>query len=942
MRRLTGLLLVVVLSAIPSFAQISSPPESLKLPGMSFPGTITRDAQGIPRVDALTRNDACFLQGYLHARDRLFQMDFTRRAVAGTLAELLGDAGLANDVQSRAIGLDRAANASLEAISPKARAALDAYAAGVNAGIASQALPPEYGALELSRVQPWTAWHSIVVAKGIAFGLSFDLSDIDRTVALLTYQGAGQALGFDGTKLFFEDLFRSAPFTTASTVPDASATSGSSSGVEIHAEPPRSPLVQAEVERAAAAIRPATLALAQEWLAELRQSPFFQPVLDDRYASGSNEWAVHGSRTTSGKALMANDPHLALDTPATFYPITLRAGDLAVTGIGFAGVPFVIQGRNLHIAWGSTVNPMDVTDVFQETVTPDATAPIGFSTVHGGKKEIIFPYLQTFRKNNVGNGTNDDLSVVPPSASIPQATLVVPRRNAAIVKFDPANGTALSVQYTGLYATREIEAFMIWNEAKNLDDFRNGLQYFDFGSQNWSYQDAQGNIAYFTSGEMPIREDLQAGKVTGLPPYFLRNGSAGNDWVRNVGPSATQATLADILPFSEMPQIVNPPAGWFVNANNDPAGTTLDNDPLNQLRPGGGIYYLSPGYDGFRGGRVTQMMRQKLQNGGKVSFEDLKQMQADVVMIDAQYFVPHILAALANAQATGANPALAQLGAHPAVNAAVNRLHEWDFSTPTGIPEGYDAADVNGQRSAPSQGEIDASVAATIYSVWRGQILKNTIDGVLAAGPLPAPDGATALNALKNLFDTFPQRGGHGASGVNFFNVTGVTDAAARRDIIVLKSLADSIALLASDEFKPAFNNSTDLNDYRWGKLHRVVFDHQLGGPFSIPPAGGAFPPPLAGLTGIPVDGGFGVVDASAHNTRAATLNGFMFGSGPNRRYAGESGSGTLRSENVIPGGTSGILGSARYFNILPLWLTNDTYPDSLEPLPRLFPWGGN
>jgi penicillin G amidase len=940
MRRFTGFLLVIALSAIPSFAQISMPSETLRLPGMSFPGTITWNQYGIPRIDAFTRNDAYFLQGYVHARDRLFQMDLSRRTAAGTLAEVVGDAGLPTDIQIRAIGLDRAANASLQAASPRAVEALEAYAAGVNAGIASQPLPPEYGALELTKVEPWTARSSVLVGKLIAFGLSFELGDIERTVALLTYQAAGQALGFDGTALFFEDLFRSAPFTSASTVPDALAASNSSGGLETHAATDEPILVKADIERAAAEIRPETMALAQQWLAELRESPFLGPILEDRFFYGSNMWAVHPSRSASGKALMANDPHLALDVPATFYPITLRAADMAVTGIGFPGVPFVVQGRNMNIAWGSTVNPTDVTDVYQETVVPAPGTPIGFGTRHGDATEMIFPYLQTFRKNNIGNGTKDDLTVVPPSATVPQATLVVPRRNAAIVQFDPAKGTALSVQYTGLYGTREIDAILIFNEAKNIEDFKRGIELFDFGAQNWSYQDVQGNIAYFTSGEVPIREDLQAGKVTGLPPYFIRNGAGGNSWIPSFAPSATRSTLAEILPFNEMPQIVNPP--WFVNANNDPAGTTLDNNPLNQLRPGGGIFYLAPGYAGFRGGRATQMMRQKVENGSKATFDDMKQMQADVVMIDAQYFVPHILAALNNAKASSNNPFLAQLGAHPGVNAAVLRLANWDFSAPTGIPEGYDAADVNGQRSAPSQAEIDASIAATLYSVWRGQILKNTIDGTLTGGPvaLPTPPHHQALTALKRLFDTFPQRGGHGASGVNFFNVTGVDDPAARRDIIVLKSLADSLALLASDAFKPAFNNSTDLNDYRWGKLHRIVFDHPLFGPFSIPPAGGAFPPPLAGLTGIPVDGGFEVVDASSHNARASTLNGFMFGSGPNRRYAGESGGGTIRSENVIPGGTSGNVTSSRYFNILPLWLTNDTYVEVLEPLPNRFPWG--
>lgn len=940
MRRLTGLLLVTILFATPSFAQIASPTETLKLPGMNFSGSITFDAQGIPRVDALTRNDALFLQGYLHGRDRLFQMDFTRRSVAGTLGELIGDAGIPNDVQSRALGLDRAARASLQAMSMQARSALEAYAAGVNAGIGSQALPPEYAALELTKAAPWTAYDSILVAKGIAFGLSFDLGDIDRTIALLTYQGAGQLLGFDGTKLFFEDLFRSAPFTSAATLPDATASSADPGPVQALALTESNPLDLDAIEKAAAALRPETIALAQKFVEDMKRSPFFGPIVEDRLSFGSNEWGVHGSRTTSGKAMMANDPHLALDTPATFYPITLRTPQMTVTGMGFAGAPFVIQGRNLHIGWGSTVNPMDVTDVFEEEVVVDPAAPAGLSTVYDGKKEILFPYLQTFRKNNIGNGTNDDLTVIPPSASIPVATLVVPRRNAAIVSLDAAAGTALSVQYTGLYGTREIEAFMIWNEARNLDDFKRGLQYFDFGSQNWSYQDVEGNIAYFTSGEMPIREDLQAGTVNGLPPYFIRNGRGGNAWIPNPVPGPTQATLAQILPFEEMPQVVNPPAGWFVNANNDPTGATLDNNPLNQLRPGGGIFYLSPGYDGFRAGRVTEMIREKLAGNGKISFEDMKQMQADVVLIDAKYFVPHILAALDNAKATGAHPVLAQFGAHPAVNAAVSRLASWNFSTPTGIPEGYDAADVNGQLSAPTAEEIDASVAATLYSVWRGQILKNTIDIVLAQGPLPSPDGALALTALKNLFDNFPERGGRGASGINFFNVPGVDDAAARRDILVLKSLADTFTLLSSDAFAPAFGKSTNPDDYRWGKLHRIVFDHRLGGPFNVPPAGGAFPPTLPGLSGIAVDGGFGVVDASAHNPRAATLNGFMFGGGPNRRYAGESGGGTFRSESVLPGGTSGIIGSPRYINILPLWLTNDTYQHTLEAMPPLLPWG--
>src|SRR5947208_11439137 len=139
-------------------------------------------------------------------------------------------------------------------------------------------------------------------------------------------------------------------------------------------------------------------------------------------------------------------------------------------------------------------------------------------------------------------------------------------------------------------------------------------------------------------------------------------------------PQPQQALPFEILPYSEMPQIVNPSNGWFVNANNDPIGQTLDNDPLNAQRPGGGIYYLSPGYDGFRAGRITQLVRQKLANGGKFSVADMQSIQADTVLVDAEVFVPFILTAMANAKAAGADATLAALGGNPIGCAAVAHL----------------------------------------------------------------------------------------------------------------------------------------------------------------------------------------------------------------------------------------------------------------------------
>jgi penicillin amidase len=916
MRRYISAAACALLAVTSLHAQPSAQGVVQTQPGLKAPAQLITDANGITHVNAVNEEDAYFLQGWVHARDRFFQMDSNRRLASGTLAELLGNAALSSDVQLRTIGLRRAAVRSFTALNPATRASISAYTRGVNAWLAANPLPPEYSALELTRADAWTDVDSVVIGKLIAFGLSFDL-DIDPTIAYQSYLQAGQALGFDGNALYFEDLFRSAPFDPAATVPDASVSAAAAAKASLRAPLP--------VDGKAAE-------LARGWSDKLRGIPLFQRLRDRDERDGSNLWAVSGRLTTSGRPMIANDPHLALGTPSTFYPMGLvLPGRVETFGSGFPGIPGVVQGYNRNIAWGTTNNAIDVTDTYQEQLVPDTSSPSGLSSVYMGQREPVIRIPEVFHANQPGNGIANDVVVIPPGGQIPPATLIIPRRNnGPIVNLDPATGAALSVQYAGFSATRELDSFFLINRARNLDEFKAALQYLDFGSQNFVYADDRGNIAYFTTGEMPLREDLQAGTVSGAPPWFIRNGQGGNEWIALANPPQNQALRYAVLPFAEMPQIVNPPAGWFVNANNDPAGLTLDNNPLNQLRPGGGLYYLAYAWDrGFRAGRITDRLRTEFALRSRVSFEAMQSIQADVKLRDAEYFAPWIVNALARAQAQGANPALAALGTNAAVIEAVGRIAAWDRTTPTGLTEGWDAGKPAG--TSPTIAQIDNSVAATIYSMWRSRVLGNTIDAVLGTpSGLPKPDSQSVVNALRHLLDTFDTNGGVGASGINFFNVPGVPDAADRRDIVLLKSVQEALAQLASDAFKPAFNNSPSQADYRWGKLHRVVFAHPLGGPFSIPPAGGAFPPPLTGLAGIPTDGGYNTVDASSHSPRASSANDFMFSAGPVRRFVGEVGPGRTRAESIWPGGTSGVLGNPNYTLFLPKWLPNEAVPLAL------------
>ena len=500
--------------------------------------------------------------------------------------------------------------------------------------------------------------------------------------------------------------------------------------------------------------------------------------------------------------------------------------------------------------------------------------------------------------------------------------------------------TALVLQYTGFHATQELQTFSIWNRAENLADFQAGLDQFDVGSQNWAYADTAGNLAYFSSAEMPLRTDLESGAVAGLPPFFVRDGASGlNNWIDDPAKSQGQAIPFEILPFAEMPQTVNPANDFFVNANNDPAGTTLDNDPLNQTRTGnpGAIYYLNPGYAlGLRAGRITRLIEDEIASG-KVSFQEMKEFQANTQQLDAELLVPFLTTAFTNASEAGAPAQLAALAGDPEIVEAVGRLALWDFSTPTGLDEGYDASDFHGHRiplhpHGGGSAEIDASVAATIYNMWRGFAVRNIVDARLAGFGLGA-GSSEALKALHNLLDQSPYTG-VAAAGIDWIPLPAALSAEDRRDLALLQALRDALDQLASNDLAPAFANSTDQSDYRWGKLHRIRFDHPFEDAFDIPPQGG-FDDLAPDLPGVARDGGYNVVNASGFSARATGLNSFMFGGGPVRRYVGKPFFGRILGVNVVPGGPSGIPGDSGYATQLATWLTADYH---LVNMTRLIP----
>jgi len=628
---------------------------------------------------------------------------------------------------------------------------------------------------------------------------------------------------------------------------------------------------------------------------------------------------------------------------------------MRVYGVTYPGIPTVAMGCNDRLCWGMTFAPVDQTDNYQEQVVFDAATHLPKGTIFDGKLEPVTLIPQSFRVNHPAPGTSDNITsaVVGPLAG---GVTVISHRHGPIVALDATatqpSGAAISVQSVTLYPTRELEGNIAMARARDVGEFEQAVHMVSF-SYNYGVADVEGNIAYFNAGVAPLREDLQMlGRVDGNPPFLLRDGTHQfkNEWLPLRQPQPFQSLPFEILPYSEMPHAVNPAQGFLANTNNDPVGVTLHNRPLGHVRPNGGIYYLDWSYaDGNRQGQILRLIQKAIASGEKISPENMMNMQANNQLFDASIFVPYIVAAFNRATSGGSPAELAGFAQDPGIAEAIARFRNWDFSTPTGIAQGYDPGSYPGQAGKPSMLDVDNSVAATIYNTWRGQFIQNTIDATLIRlgilinqpgsskgneGPVP---GLNPLPAVRHLLDNFQQAGGIGSSGANFFLVPGAPSAGVARDVLILRSLRGALDLLASDAFAPAFANSKNQQDYRWGRLHREVLAHPLGGPFDIPSSNtsteSAFVNLAPDLPGLAKAGGRETLDlGESFMIRPQGSNDLMFITAPSRRLVAEMEPGNIQASEIIPGGESGDPRSPFYSSMLGRYLTDSYHPLQIDP----------
>lgn len=874
-------------------------------------GVIATDPEGVVHIGASDEQQLFFLQGVAHGRDRLFQMDVLRRMASGHLAELLGESALREDVQTRRLGLSAAAERGLPMLSEQSRSALEAYVRGVNWAMQSLPLPNSYERLEISEIKPWTAVDSLSILKLVVTRLGLDI-DVDNTTLYRAALKAGQVHGFNGRALFYEDLLRTQPMTQRSTVADAmdeptaeqeyyEASHRSWGPMEATQDP--APPVSWLLEDAGALFDQQHGLADVSWLQrnEGGQSQFL----------GSNLWGVAAKHSATGSPMMASDPHLMLTYPAIFYqwhlviPEQSQSPAMNVNGVGFPGLPGVVHGQNPFLTWASTNNPIDGADVFLDTLIshdPRCKASSKLCIESEGALHPVVISVERFLVNRPGSGQNNDIAVVdwPEKERI---KLTVPfRSNGPILNISdptvlqsPGRSKALTLQFVGFHGTKEWDTFYQWLRADSMADFEQALSSFAVGSQNWIYMDVEGELAYFTGADVPLRRDLQELNELGEPPFVVRDGRGAFNWIADPDRSQGQTIPYQVLPRDELPRVVNPSSGFIVNANNDPVGTTLDNNAINQARlSGDGLYYLQGHYaDGLRAATIFNELQQTIGQGKKVTLLQMKRIQNSTKQFDAELMLPYLLNAYQFAQQPHAPTVIKTLLNDPQLHDAIRYLQQWDYSTPTGVSEGYDVADDAGRRRPKiSQSEIRYSVAATLYNVWRAMLLGETIDATTAAYDLPEVAHRQALIALYHLLSRQPFTG-VGRSGVNFFKVEQslertLSQPALRRDYMLLNALRLTLQRLQGDEFAAAFGGSTEISTYRWGKLHRAKIADPMQALINTDLnqlVANTIDGDKHRVSGIPRDGGYETVNASSFSARAANASDFGFGHGATRRY---------------------------------------------------------
>jgi penicillin amidase len=546
---------------------------SVTLSGLSAPVNVRFDKFAIPHVLARSDDDAWRAVGYLQGRDRLWQMELYRRAASGRLSELLGDATVAIDQRFLTLDLRGAAEIEWQRTPPRVRAAFQNYAAGVNAAMAVSRgkLPLEYQLLGL-HPEPWTPVDSLAVGKLFAWRLGEN-----HRAELLRYELA-------------QKLDVRAAFELFPTPPDWAPT--------ILEAPGREEGIGQRAERAGAPptadLRPSA---GGSSLASIQHPRGLEWLSSDSGAM-SNSWVVHGSRTASGRPILANDPHLMIEMPSVWWEVHVESDTVNVAGVTIPGIPFIIIGHNARIGWGLTNVGADVQDLFRESLNATRQAYLS-----GNRQMPLEIRRHEIRVRGRADPIRFDVRSTPngPLMNVSDWRDLQPGDPARSSRLDEV---VLALKWDAVVQGQSAAAFEALARAGNWPEFVSAVRQFSAPAQNFVYADVDGNIGYAMSGLLPRRSEGH-----GTFPMPAGSGSA---WRGSVD-------------IDELPAVLNPPSGQFVTANNEidrQLSFTVTSD------------WVAP----FRAQRIIAL----LGDGHRHDLDTMVKIQGDITSTGADWILNHV------------------------------------------------------------------------------------------------------------------------------------------------------------------------------------------------------------------------------------------------------------------------------------------------------------
>ncbi len=566
----------------------------INVKGIKGEVAIYRDEFGVPHIFAGNEHDLMFAAGYVQAQDRLWQMDISRRAGEGRLAEVLGNSATGFDRLFRTLNLTNIVSKIEAELPPEVNSALKAYSDGVNAFIRENQgnFPIEFDMLGYEP-ELWKVGHSLLLSRLMAWDLNLAWW-VDLTMGELT-----DKFGYEKAKELLPVYPADAPTIVKGKLQDRKVLRNISRN---HLDTPNISGFKHLVQQ------------------------YRNYFGIDGSATGSNAWVISSAKSTSGKPILANDPHLGLPAPSKWYEMHLSAPGWNVAGCAIPGTPFIVIGSNNRIAWGLTNAMIDETDFY--IVTTDSANP----NLYNYEKKLI---SIKSREEVIYIGKDDSLEFTIRETH--HGPIISDLHPTLLTKANPQN-KLVAMRWCGFEVSQEPYAFYLINKASNKEEFENGLKYFAVPGQNIIYSDVEGNIGYWTVAKIPLRGNFN-------PTFPLPGWSKEYEWKGFVN-------------FDQLPKLWNPPEQFIATANNKIADNTS--------------YFISNLYmPPSRIERINELLNEV----NLFSAEDFKRMQLDYISPHARKLTKLITNTFKEHPVTDSD-----------TKSALEYLNNWDFKhSPTDV-----------------------------------------------------------------------------------------------------------------------------------------------------------------------------------------------------------------------------------------------------------------